>query len=271
MIVFEHVSKKYPGAVAPAVEDFSFQIPRGQTTVFVGSSGSGKTTLVRMINRMVTPTSGRVLIDGADSAEEDPVRLRRRIGYVMQDSGLMPHRTVLDNICTVPRLNKVPKAQCRERAFELMDDLGLDRALAKRYPRELSGGQAQRVGIARALADNPAIMIMDEPFSAIDPLVRRDLQNQVLDLKRRLNKTIVMVTHDIEEAFLLGDQIVLLGQRGRIEQAGTAEELITQPANDFVADFVGVQDRVVSVQRRDGRDVIVDRHGRVTAFVQGDA
>ena len=194
-----------------------------------------------------------------------------RIGYVMQDSGLMPHRTVLDNICTVPRLNKVPKAQCRERAFELMDDLGLDRALAKRYPRELSGGQAQRVGIARALADDPAIMIMDEPFSAIDPLVRRDLQNQVLDLKRRLNKTIVMVTHDIEEAFLLGDQIVLLGQRGRIEQAGTAEELITQPANDFVADFVGVQDRVVSVQRRDGRDVIVDRHGRVTAFVQGDA
>lgn len=271
MIVFEHVSKKYPGAVAPAVEDFSFQIPRGQTTVFVGSSGSGKTTLVRMINRMVTPTSGRVLIDGADSAEEDPVRLRRRIGYVMQDSGLMPHRTVLDNICTVSRLNKVPKAQCRERAFELMDDLGLDRALAKRYPRELSGGQAQRVGIARALADDPAIMIMDEPFSAIDPLVRRDLQNQVLDLKRRLNKTIVMVTHDIEEAFLLGDQIVLLGQRGRIEQAGTAEELITQPANDFVADFVGVQDRVVSVQRRDGRDVIVDRHGRVTAFVQGDA
>ncbi|MBV7293715.1 ABC transporter ATP-binding protein [Corynebacterium sp. TAE3-ERU16] len=268
MIQFDHVVKTFPGATTPAVRNFTLDIPARSTTVLVGSSGSGKTTLLRMINRMVEPTEGRVLIDGEDLAGVDPVKLRRSIGYVMQNSGLLPHRTVADNIATVPRLNGVPRKQARERAGELLELLGLDGSLAKRYPSELSGGQAQRVGVARALADDPNILLMDEPFGAIDPVVRRDLQEQILDLQEKISKTIVLVTHDIDEAFLLGDNIVLLEMGARIAQAGTAEDFVTDPASDFVASFVGTQDRELTLRERDGTTVAVDRHGRVKGVVR---
>ncbi|APT85573.1 ABC transporter ATP-binding protein [Corynebacterium aquilae] len=267
MISFEHVQVTYPGTDKPAVKDFSYTVPTGTTTALVGSSGSGKTTLLRCINRMVTPTAGRVCIDGEDIADRDPVALRRSIGYVIQNSGLLPHRSVLDNITTVPRLCGEPKDAARARALELMDILGLDRALASRYPGELSGGQAQRVGVARALAHDPNILLMDEPFGAIDPLVRRDLQDEILNLQRKLNKTIVFVTHDIDEAFLLADNIVLLEKGGVIAQAGSADELITKPASDFVADFVGARDRQVTIEKRGNDTVVVDRNGRVTGLV----
>ncbi len=216
VIEFKSVSKLYPDGTR-AVDDFSAVLPSRQTTVFVGSSGCGKTTLLRMINRMVDPTAGAIEIDGDDIARTEPVHLRRRIGYVMQNSGLLPHRKVLDNVATVLFLTKVPRAQAYERAYELLDTVGLDRALANRYPGELSGGQQQRVGVARGLAADPNILLMDEPFGAVDPIVRTDLQAETMRLQRELNKTIVFVTHDIDEAFLLGDQVIILekGRRSR--------------------------------------------------------
>jgi osmoprotectant transport system ATP-binding protein len=238
MIEFRSVSKRFPDGTL-AVDDFSLQIPARKVTVLVGSSGSGKTTLLRMINRMVDPTSGTIEIDGDDISRAEPVKLRRGIGYVMQNSGLLPHRRVIDNIATVPRLTGVPKEQADARALELMDVVGLDRALARRYPGQLSGGQQQRVGVARGLAVDPNILLMDEPFGAVDPIVRSDLQQEVLRLQRELAKTIVFVTHDIDEAFLLGDQVVILETGGRIVQTGTPEEILAAPANEFVGDFVG--------------------------------
>jgi len=237
LIEFTHVSKRFGDEVA--VDDFSLVIPPRQVTVLVGSSGSGKTTLLRMINRMVDPTSGTVEIDGENVANVPPVALRRRIGYVMQNSGLLPHRRVVDNIATVPRLTGVPTEKARARALELMDVVGLDRAFARRFPAELSGGQQQRVGVARALAVGPNILLMDEPFGAVDPIVRADLQQEVLRIQRETETTIVFVTHDIDEAFLLGDQVVILAERGRIVQQGTPEEILANPADDFVASFVG--------------------------------
>ena len=209
MIGFENVRKEYPGGTV-AVEDFTLQIPSHRSVVLVGSSGSGKTTLMRMINRMVDPTAGRVLIDGEDVAHLDPVQLRRSIGYVMQASGLLPHRTVLDNITTVPVLRGTSRRDARTRAAELLELVGLDQQVATRYPAQLSGGQQQRVGVARALAADPDILLMDEPFGAVDPIVRADLQQELLRLQRELRKTIVFVTHDIDEAFLVGDRVVLL-------------------------------------------------------------
>jgi osmoprotectant transport system ATP-binding protein len=238
MIEFKSVSKSYPDGTR-AVENFSVVIPSRKTTVFVGSSGCGKTTLLRMINRMVDPTSGRIEIDGADIAETEPVHLRRGIGYVMQNSGLLPHRTVLDNVATVLFLTKVPKTEAYARANELLDTVGLDRSLGKRYPGELSGGQQQRVGVARGLAANPNILLMDEPFGAVDPIVRVDLQAETMRLQRELDKTIVFVTHDIDEAFLLGDQVIILEKGATIAQQGTPEEILANPANDFVASFIG--------------------------------
>ena len=237
MIEFRDVTKTYGDS--DAVSHFSLQIPARQVTVLVGSSGSGKTTLLRMINRMVDPTSGAVLIDDEDVATVAPVALRRRIGYVMQSSGLLPHRRVIDNVATVLRLTGVPVVKARERALELMDVVGLDRAFARRFPAELSGGQQQRVGVARALAVGPNILLMDEPFGAVDPIVRADLQQEVLRIQRETETTIVFVTHDIDEAFLLGDQVVILAERGRIVQQGTPEEILANPADDFVASFVG--------------------------------
>jgi len=238
MIEFRDVTKTYPDGTH-AVRGFSLVIPARQITVLVGSSGSGKTTLMRMINRMVDPTSGTVEIDGQDISKIEPVQLRRGIGYVMQNSGLLPHRTVAENIATVPRLTGVPKAVARARALDLMDTVGLARELADRYPSQLSGGQQQRVGVARGLAVDPNILLMDEPFSAVDPIVRDELQQEVLRLQKQLAKTIVFVSHDIDEAFLLGDQVVVLEQGGHIVQQGTPEQILAEPANDFVATFIG--------------------------------
>ncbi len=264
MIEFRHVSKRFGDQVA--VDDFSLVIPARQVTVLVGSSGSGKTTLLRMINRMVDPTSGTVLIDGEDVAAVAPVALRRRIGYVMQSSGLLPHRRVIDNIATVPRLTGVPKAQAHERALELMDVVGLDRAFARRFPAQLSGGQQQRVGVARALAVKPNILLMDEPFGAVDPIVRAELQHEVLRIQDETDTTIVFVTHDIDEAFLLGDQVVILAQGGRIVQQGSPEQILANPADDFVANFIGADrgKRRLTVSARAGRGddrVLVDAGG----------
>ncbi len=238
MIEFRSVSKSFPDGTV-AVDDFSLVIPARSITVLVGSSGSGKTTLLRMINRMVDPSSGSVLIDGADVAAAPPVALRRSIGYVMQNSGLLPHRRVIDNITTVPRLTGVPRAAAEARALELMDRVGLDRSLARRYPAQLSGGQQQRVGVARGLAADPNILLMDEPFGAVDPIVRAELQQETIRLQRDLEKTVVFVTHDIDEAFLLGDQVVILTAGARIVQQGTPEQILANPADAFVERFIG--------------------------------
>ena len=266
MIEFRSITKQFPDGTV-AVEDFSFMLPSHQTTVFVGSSGCGKTTLLRMINRMVEPTSGEILIDGENVFAQDKVKLRRSIGYVLQASGLLPHRKIVDNVATVPLLNGVPKAKARESALELLDKVGLDRDLADRYPRQLSGGQQQRVGVARALASDPNILLMDEPFGAVDPIVRADLQVELNRLQRELGKTIVFVTHDIDEAFVLADQVVIFRNGGVIAQAGTPAEILAAPADDFVASFVGADKskRDLSLQRRDGDGgitLVVDREGR---------
>ena len=270
MIGFENVRKEYPGGTV-AVEDFSLEIASHEAVALVGTSGSGKTTLMRMINRMVDPTAGRVHIDDEDVAAMDPVVLRRSIGYVMQASGLLPHRTVLDNITTVPVLRGTAKGEARERARTLMDTVGLDPDLADRYPAQLSGGQQQRVGVARGLAADPNILLMDEPFGAVDPIVRDELQGELQRLQRELRKTIVFVTHDIDEAFSIGDRVVILRPGGRIAQVGTPQEILADPADDFVASFVGADRgaRTLHVERVDGRDVVVDADGRAAGVLAG--
>ena len=260
MIRFDHVSKTYPGGTT-AVKDFSLTVEQGSTTVFLGTSGCGKTTLMRMVNAMVTPTSGTVYVRGADVASEDPVRLRRSIGYVLQEGGLFPHRTIADNIATVPRLEGASRQDSRERALELLELIGLDRELAGRYPAQLSGGQRQRVGVARALANRADILLMDEPFGALDPIVRADLQRELKEIQRMLGTTILFVTHDVDEAFTLGDQVAVLSTGGNIEQVGTPAELLSSPASSFVAEFVGASRaaRPVRVSGPDG--LVVDDAG----------
>jgi osmoprotectant transport system ATP-binding protein len=272
MIEFRHVSKTFPDGTQ-AVDDFNIIIPSRKTTVFVGSSGCGKTTLLRMINRMVDPSSGQIEIDGEDISTVKPVELRRTIGYVMQNSGLLPHRKVIDNVATVPLLKGVPRKEAHAHALELLDTVGLDRSLADRYPSQLSGGQQQRVGVARGLAVNPNILLMDEPFGAVDPIVRSDLQRETRRLQRELDKTVVFVTHDIDEAFLLGDQVVILEKGARIAQQGTPEEILANPASDFVANFVGSDrgKRRLSVDTRANPDsedlVLVDPSGYVAGVI----
>jgi len=263
MIEFRSVTKEFPDGTR-AVEDFSLVLPSHKTTVFVGSSGCGKTTLLRMINRMVDPTGGEIEIDGESILHRDAVKLRRSIGYVMQNSGLMPHFTVIDNIATVPVLTGVPKKRAREHALTLLDTVGLDRSLAKRYPSQLSGGQQQRVGVARGLAADPNILLMDEPFGAVDPIVRADLQQELLRLQVELGKTVVFVTHDIDEAFLLGDQVVILEKGARIAQVGTPNEIIEDPASDFVASFIGGDrgQRAFRLKQTPRGTVVVDSEGR---------
>ena len=238
MIEFQSVTKQYQSG-QPAVDALTMSIDKGTITVFVGPSGCGKTTSLRMINRMVEPTSGVITVGGEDVTSVPAAKLRRSMGYVMQSSGLMPHRSVLDNIATVPRLNGVSKAEARKRAQELLDVVGLASALGKRYPSQLSGGQQQRVGVARALAADPPVLLMDEPFSAVDPVVRDELQQELLRLQRDLAKTIVFVTHDIDEATVLGDKVAVFGIGGKLAQYATPEEILRAPANDFVASFVG--------------------------------
>ena len=268
MIEFERVSKTYPGSAAPAVEEFSHTVGEGRTTVFVGPSGCGKTTLLRMVNRMVEPTSGSVMVRGRDVRDTDPVALRRSIGYVMQHSGLMPHRTVMDNIADIARLAGASKHDARERAAGLLELVNLDPSLGSRYPAELSGGQAQRVGVARGLVNNPDILIMDEPFGAVDPVVRRNLQQEVLSLRDRLNTTILLVTHDIDEAFLLGHEVVILGERAAVQQADTPANIIAHPANDAVREFTGAQARDLRVEERGGDRLVVDAAGNIKGVLR---
>ena len=263
MIRFEDVQKIYPDGTV-GVGGITLDVAERSTTVLLGSSGSGKTTLMRMVNKMVTPTSGAVLLAGEDVAVQPTVALRRSIGYVLQDGGLFPHRRVVDNIATVPILDGVPKAKAREHALELMDMVGLDRDLAGRFPSQLSGGQRQRVGVARALANDPKVLLMDEPFGALDPLVRADLQRELRDLQRRLGTTILFVTHDVDEAFLLGDQVAVLRTGGVLAQVGTPEELLSSPADEFVADFVGADAgrRQLRTIERNGSRLVIDAEGR---------
>ncbi|WP_030154800.1 ABC transporter ATP-binding protein [Glycomyces sp. NRRL B-16210] len=263
MIEFASVSKTYPGPTT-AVSDFSLTVPSHRTVVLVGSSGSGKSTLMRMVNRMVEPTSGAVLIDGEDVRDSDAVALRRSIGYVLQNGGLMPHWTVLDNVATVPVLTGTPKKRARAAAMELLERVGLDPAMGRRYPAQLSGGQQQRVGVARALAMDPNILLMDEPFGAVDPIMRRELQEELLRLQTDLRKTIVFVTHDVDEAFLLGDEVVVLREQGQIAQQGTPAEILGSPADDFVRGFIGADrgDRTLTTTEIDGRTIAVDGTGR---------
>ena len=235
-IEFSQVTKRY--GANTVVDNLTLSIPAGETTVFVGSSGCGKTTTLRMINRMVEPQEGTITIGGQNIADQDPYKLRRSIGYVMQSGGLLPHRTVLENVMTVPLLNGTPKPQAKERALALLGTVGLDASLAQRYPAQLSGGQAQRVGVARALAADASILLMDEPFSAVDPIVRTELQEELLRLQGELHKTIVFVTHDIDEALFLGDNIAVFAPGGKLAQYGAPEEILTNPANDFVESFV---------------------------------
>ncbi|PRA13093.1 ABC transporter ATP-binding protein [Arthrobacter sp. MYb211] len=263
MIEFDTVSKHYPDGTT-AVEDFSLTIPAHRTTVFVGSSGCGKTTLLRMINRMVDPSAGTVRIDDQDVSTKPAVGLRRSIGYVMQNSGLLPHFTVAENIATVPRLEGKSRRVARTRALELMETVGLPSTMADRYPHQLSGGQQQRVGVARGLASDPNILLMDEPFGAVDPIVRAELQQELIRLQQELDKTIVFVTHDIDEAFLLGDQVVILSAGAQKLQVGSPSEIIENPANEFVASFIGTDRgaRALSVKNTPHGAVLVDSQGR---------
>ncbi len=238
MIRFEAVSKQYPGGTT-AVDQLSFEAPAGKITVLVGPSGCGKTTTLRMVNRMIEPTSGTIWLDGRDTSQLKESELRRGIGYVIQHGGLFPHRTVLDNIGAVPRLLGWDRSRTEQRSMELMERVGLDPGIAKRYPSQLSGGQQQRVGVARALAADPPVMLMDEPFSAVDPIVREQLQDEFLRLQQDLGKTILFVTHDIDEAIKLGDQVAVLRVGGVLAQIAEPAYLLAHPTDDFVADFVG--------------------------------
>ena len=238
MIRFDAVSKQFADGTK-AVDELTLEAPTGKITVLVGPSGCGKTTSLRMINRMVKPTGGRIWIDDQDTAEMDEAQLRRGIGYVIQHAGLFPHRTIAANIATVPMLLGWDKRTAEARALELMERVGLPTSFAKRYPAQLSGGQQQRVGVARALAADPPVMLMDEPFSAVDPVVREQLQDEFLRLQGDLGKTILFVTHDIEEAIKLGDQIAVLRGGGTLAQLSDPAQLLAHPVDDFVADFVG--------------------------------
>jgi ABC-type proline/glycine betaine transport system ATPase subunit len=241
LIKFDAVSKNYPNGTT-AVDDLSLELAEGGITVLVGPSGCGKTTTLRMVNRMVEPTAGTVTLRGQDIREVHAPELRRGIGYVIQHAGLFPHRTILDNIATVPLLLGWSRKKARARASELLELVGLPSSMAKRYPYQLSGGQQQRVGVARALGADPPVLLMDEPFSAVDPIVRGELQAEFIRLQKELHKTIVFVTHDIDEAIKLGDNIAVFRTGGKLAQFDSPERLLAHPADDFVADFVG-QDR----------------------------
>jgi osmoprotectant transport system ATP-binding protein len=270
MIEYRSIGKTFADGTE-AVGDFSLTLPSRTTTVFVGSSGCGKTTLLRMVNRMVDPTKGQVLIDDVDIATRNKVELRRSIGYVMQHAGLLPHRKVIDNVATVLRLNGVDKKQARDRSYAVLETVGLDTSLATKYPSQLSGGQQQRVGVARGLVSDPNILLMDEPFGAVDPIVREELQTELLRLQRDLDKTIVFVTHDIDEAFLLGDQVVILKKGGEVAQVGTPADILSHPADAFVRSFVGLDKghRQLHVEERDGVSVVVDGTGKATGILAG--
>ncbi|OIJ98798.1 polyamine ABC transporter ATP-binding protein [Streptomyces sp. MUSC 14] len=266
-IELENLTKHYPGSAQPAVDNVSMEIKAGETVVFVGPSGCGKSTTLKMINRLIEPTGGRIRIGGEDVTDIDPVKLRRKVGYAIQSAGLFPHMTVAQNIALVPRMIGWPKARIRARVEELLDLVGLDPGeFQGRYPRRLSGGQQQRVGVARALAADPPVLLMDEPFGAVDPITRDHLQDELIRLQHELHKTIVFVTHDFDEAIKLGDRIAVLRERSHIAQFDTPEAILTNPADDFVSGFVGAGaalkrlnlTRVRDVEMRDYPTVTVD-------------
>jgi osmoprotectant transport system ATP-binding protein len=241
-VAFDHVTKRYPGSgsIEGAVQNLSLEVPAGKICVLVGPSGCGKTTSLKMVNRLVEPTDGKVLVGGVDVMTRDVIELRREIGYVIQQVGLFPHQTIGENVITVPRLMGWTKARQRERADELLSLVGLDPAKYRdRYPSQLSGGERQRVGVARALAADPPILLMDEPFGAVDPIVRERLQNELLRLQEDLAKTILFVTHDIDEAIKMGDLVAVMQVGGHLAQFGPPEEILANPASEFVARFVG--------------------------------
>jgi osmoprotectant transport system ATP-binding protein len=238
-VSFQGATKRYGNATAPAVDHLDLEVEAGEICVLVGPSGCGKTTSMRMVNRMIDLTEGDIQIGGESVMRKDGAKLRREIGYVIQQVGLFPHRTIAQNIATVPQLLGWDKARIRDRTTELLDLIGLDPELADRYPVQLSGGQQQRVGVARALAVDPPVMLMDEPFGAIDPIARERLQNEFLRLQANIRKTVIFVTHDIDEAIKMGDRIAIMKQHGRVEQYATPAEILMAPANEFVEDFVG--------------------------------
>ncbi len=240
MIRLEQLCKQYPRENQPAVDNLTLEIPEGEIVILVGPSGCGKTTTMKMINRIIEPTSGRIILDGDDVTTADPDQLRRRIGYVIQQIGLFPHMTIAQNIATVPKLLGWDAKRIDARIDELLETVGMAPGTYRnRYPKQLSGGQRQRVGVARALSGDPAVMLMDEPFGAIDPITRDRLQNEFLRLQADVRKTIVFVTHDIDEAIKMGDRIAILREGSRIAQYDTPEQILTAPADDFVADFIG--------------------------------
>jgi osmoprotectant transport system ATP-binding protein len=239
MIRLENVSKSFAGG-SNAVKDLSLEIPGGKTCVLIGPSGCGKTTTLRMINRLVEPDSGRILVDGEDTSKTDPVALRLKMGYVIQQTGLFPHMTVGQNVATVPRLWDWDSRRIKVRVDELLELVGLDPAQYRdRYPHQLSGGQRQRVGFARALGADPPILLMDEPFGAVDRITRERLQQEFISIQRTLSKTVVFVTHDIDEAVMVGDRICLFRMQGQVAQYDTPDAILTRPANDYVAEFLG--------------------------------
>ncbi len=259
MIHLERVSKTYPGSRIPAVDELTMEIPKGEILVLVGPSGCGKSTTLRLINRMIEPNGGRIWFDGEDVTDVDPDQLRRRIGYVIQQIGLFPHMTIKENIATVPRMLGWSSDRIAERADELLDLVGMDPSIFRdRYPKELSGGQAQRVGVARALSADPPVMLMDEPFGAIDPITRDRLQNEFLRVQEELRKTIVFVTHDIDEAIKMGDRIAILGERSVVAQLDTPERILAYPVDDFVSDFIGSGATLKGLNLERVRDIALD-------------
>jgi osmoprotectant transport system ATP-binding protein len=240
MIRLENLTKVFPGQDEPAVDDLSMEIYEGEIVVLVGPSGCGKTTTMKMINRLIEPSSGRIFLEGEDVTTVNSDNLRRRIGYVIQQIGLFPHMTIADNIATVPKMLGWDKKRISDRTDELLEMVSIDRSYRDRYPKELSGGQRQRIGVARAMAVDPPVMLMDEPFGATDPITRERLQDEFLRLQREIKKTIVFVTHDIDEAIKMGDRIAILKQHSRIAQYDTPERILTDPADEFVENFIGV-------------------------------
>ncbi|WP_416068267.1 ABC transporter ATP-binding protein [Rhizobium sp. ZK1] len=244
MIRMENVTKRYGDSAAPSVDNLTLDVPEGSTVALIGPSGCGKTTTMRMINRLIEPSEGRIFVNGEDVTGADPVKLRRHIGYVIQNVGLFPHMTIAENVAAVPNLLGWERARIARRTDELLDLVGLDPAeMLKRYPRQLSGGQRQRIGVARALAADPSVLLMDEPFGAIDPIARSRLQDEFRQILRRMRKTVVLVTHDLDEAIRLGDRIAIM-RSGRIVQYDTPDTILSKPADAFVSSFVGV-DRAI--------------------------
>jgi osmoprotectant transport system ATP-binding protein len=255
---FREAGKRYPGSSAPAVDRLTLEVPAGEICVLVGPSGCGKTTAMRMVNRMTEITDGDILVGGESVREGDPVQLRRRIGYVIQQVGLFPHRTIGENIATVPSLLGWEASRIGARVEELMELIGLDDEYRDRFPAQLSGGQRQRVGVARALAADPPLMLMDEPFGAIDPINRERLQNEFLRLQAQVRKTVVFVTHDIDEAIKMGDHIAVMKDGGRLAQYATPEQLLASPADEFVEHFVGADRALKLLSLKRVRDIELD-------------